>query len=256
MNKLIIICSMILFSGCSARVKEPTELIKAEPSIGIGLLRVSLNREIPLYLDMESDEPFGSISFSVAADGDDKGKYLISADSLDLKPFIYYPGDSEEEARSNIAHGLGYVEPNLTFKVLDMDDGIFRIVLNEETFETAVIKKNGKQVLYRKSDEPYWWTKHRGLPTETPWLLYETWEEYLRRMVLINLDATTIVYSSPHEEQICEDPIRYGPVREVKGNWLKIEENYYDPGSPAKSGWVQWTDGVRLLVQPIAETFL
>lgn len=246
--------------GCKTKPANPdiseASLIKVDSTVGIGLLQASLNRDIPLYYDMDSKKAFDTIRFSVAQDGEQKGKFrMTTTDSLDLKPYTYYPGDSEEEGRQHVNSGLVYFGPHLTFKVINEQEGNYQVMINEETLETAVIKRDESRVLHLEG-KPYWVMSHSSGPEDNSWFLYETWEAYLKRVMYVYVDRfNNVVYDSPDGNLIEKDPLEYGRIEEISGEWSRLEYPPRHSSAAKKTGWVRWTDGKKLLISPVAEVY-
>ncbi len=204
-------------------VRGDSAPVKVDPTIGIGLLDIDLNHYRLLYRDMSYDEPFDYLQFDIARKGKDKGKFRMSTTyGLSLKPFRYFEGDSETEAYRHEASGLIYRIPRLTFKVVEAREGMYRIVLNEDTFETAVIKKDPYYKLYNGGNyEP---TPFHREYLHTHCFTYQPWEEFLKRVIEVGpLQDHDPLYDSPNGHQIANDPPLWGQVIRVEGNWIQLE---------------------------------
>ncbi|MCD8101611.1 MAG: hypothetical protein LUE26_03405 [Alistipes sp.] len=212
------------------------------PSIGIGLLHLDLNHIRPLFHDMDSGTPFGYLRFMVRPDGPDKGSFL--AETAGPVPYRFYEGDSEARAWSRESIGSVYINPCLIFRVLEESCGRYRVVLNEETGDTAVL-------IEHRGYKPYDPYGHRLSGYHRDYMRreifrFETWEEYLLRAVSISERGYT-----PTGSTVAGDTgIRSGKAIEVDGYRVRLESF---EGSPPRrrTGWIRWTDGKELLVDCI-----
>lgn len=232
------------------------KLMKSEPTIGIGLLQVSLNRDIPLYKTSKSKKAFDSLSFNVVAEGKDKGKFrMATGNNLDLKPYTFYEGDSEEEARGNINMGLVYFAPSLVFRVLERIENKkysgYLIVLNEESLENAFVKDDEFHHLYLKG-KPYWEMDHNSGENDSPWFLYETWKGYLKRLYSVIVEKDTRIYKEINGNFSILEEKKAFSIKEVKGEWAKVSQIGKDI---EWDGWIKWTDGVKLLMRPVTAIY-
>ena len=149
-----------------------------DKTIGIGRLQVSLNHDIPLY-DKETGLCIDTMKFSIIEFGEDKRKFITTT-KFPFKPMEYYAGDSEKEALGNISMGLVYFAPNLSFRVLRHSNNEYVVVLNEDTFETVIIKNDTVHKLYTLG-KPYWTMSHSyGENPDEIWFLYETWDNLFK----------------------------------------------------------------------------
>lgn len=215
----------------------------AEPNIKptIGRLQVSLNYDIPLYRDAESTQPFDTIKFSVTP-----------ADNLTLSPQEYKISTNHKLKLRPLLHQAGGAK--LVFKVVDLVKDGYQVVLNEESFATAVIKNDEYHKLYKRGNQS-WDLAHRSDENEEAWFLFETWEVYLKRLAHIESkgeEKDLNVFDSIDESKPSLQ-LGKGIVREVNGHWARIEEpkTDSDESTPRRSGWVRWTDGRQLLISPV-----
>ena len=253
--KFIIIISVLFWlNSCNAQTtnNNNTEisimLSTKEKTIGIGRLQVSLNCDIPLY-HSETGLVVDTLRFSRIDSGDDKGKYNTTT-KFQLNPIKYYAGDSDIEANENISSGLTYIVPNLAFKVLRCTEDGYEIVVNEELFETAIIKNDDKHTIYTQGKA--YWPRGRSGEIDEVWFLYETWENYLKRLFYIYISGQKL-YNKINGKEI-KSKYNSGKVIEVKGNWAKIKFNPFDD-SGKQTAWLQWTDGKTILVGMISEVY-
>jgi len=229
---------------------------KKEHTIGAGLLQVSLNYDIPLYKNSKSKDPFDKLSFNVVTEGKDKGKFRIATDNkLELKPYVFYEGDSDEEAKGNINMGLVYFAPSLTFRVLERIEtkkySGYLIVLNEETFEKVFIRDDEFHELYIEG-KPYWEMNHNSSSRGGVWFLYETWGGYLKRLYSAGVEKDTRVYEKVGGEFSILEEEQYFGVKEVKDEWARVSRIDKDV---EWGGWIKWTDGSKLLIKPVTAVY-
>jgi len=221
-------------------------------TIGIGRLQVSLNHDIPLY-DKETGLCIDTMKFSIIKSKKDKGKYTTTT-KLPFKPMEYYAGDSEKEADENRGIGLIYFAPHLSFRVLKHSNNEYIVVLNEDTFETAIIKNDTVHKLYTLG-KPYWnmsyGSGHYGGNPDESWFLYETWGTYLGRMMYVSTDGCKL-YNGINGKKINSE-VNSWTVMEVKGNWAKVVERKNSPN--LEIAWVQWTDGEKFLIRRVSELY-
>jgi len=229
---------------------------KVEPTIGAGLLQVSLNHDIPLYKNSKARQPFDTLKFSVVSEQKDKGKFKIyTTNQHILKPYLFFEGDSEEEAIGNISMGLVYFAPALTFRVLEYIQtekySGYTIVLNEDTFEKAFIRNDEFHELYMKG-EPYWEMSHNSGSRGGIWYLYETWDVYLKRLYYAIVEKDTQIYREPDDTFFLLQEEQSFNIQEVKGEWVKITRI---DDEVELNGWIKWTDGLKLLIKPITAVY-
>lgn len=246
-----LLLTILLFSlvGSSAIAQESVS--KVEPTIGVGRLQVSLNKDIPLYYSASSSQPFDTIKFSQVKEGLDAGKWTMSAKKLQrLVPAKFAAGDSYAAAAE---HSSTLPElPVLVFKVVDIVSGGFVVVVNEQTYETCIIKQDKAHTFYTLG-KPYWSTNHRSGEQDPGWFLYETWNVYLKRLAAIAISSPKI-YDNPDGKLIASSSDRVAfKVIFAAGNWVKVRISGSSSNEVPEEGWVKWTDGVNLLVTPMEE---
>ncbi len=228
-------------------------------TIGVGRLRVSLNRDIPLYRTAEDTVPFDTLLFSRHKSGEQKGAFMVSRTSANaVNPMDFYKGDSEHEAKDNISCGLVYFAPTLVFRMASLTNNGFEVVLDEDTFESAVIKQDEYHALYT-TGEAYWQMDHNSGSSDCFWFLRELWEDYFKRVMFVSVDAPQIydapsgllLYSSKHSGDFS--------IVALDGEWAKVTKlHIYGEDNKAffpEEGWIKWTDGTTLLVDPIEEMY-
>lgn len=219
------------------------------PGIGIGRLQVSMNKDIPLFRDENSKRPFDKIIFEVVATGEDKGKFLFHTEKgFDVKPFSYSPGNSKSEGDHNICMGLSYIAPHMAFRLVEETESAYRVVINEETFETAYVLKDPARIIYSKG-MPYWTSSHPSTPRDGWWFLCESWEVFLKRMIKVDV-RDQVLYDSIDGRKL-DYTVYAVHVIELRGNWAKAK-NHVNPGIDI---WFKWTDGIHLLVRPVEEVY-
>ena len=230
------------------------ELKKVKPTIGIGRLQVSLNKDIPLYLNAKSSLPFDTICFSVIESGAQKGEFSIhTKGSVNIKPIAYSHGDSEIEGRINIDMGLIRFAPHLSFRVIKCISAGYIIVINEDNYETAVIKKDNYHKEYF-AGEPYWDDSHNSGPSDGIWFLYESWEVYLKRMMYITLKKGENLYDKINGD-IKNIEYSSGKVLTLKKHWAKIEVFPVKDNDQSETAWIKWTDGKILKINSVAAVY-
>ena len=221
--------------------------------IGIGLFRVSLNTPIPLYHSIHDNNAYDTINFAIVQDGEYKGKYEFRTKNAQLIPYTFYSGSSNAETESLKRFGLSYMAPVLSFKVSTKYKNAVEVYINEETAEKSVIKFDNQHQLYLKG-EPYWGTNNR----KTSWYLYETWHNYLKRLMSIQTDdTTTIAYDRPNGKIIrgFKTLSDYNKVKEVKGDWIRVGQ-FDDEQKSTKKIWIKWNNGYKPTIKFIEEICL
>ena len=256
-NKQLIFISILflLTNACNTQTTEKSDnnlktsvlLTTRDKTIGIGRLQVSLNHDIPLY-DSETDLLVDTISFSSIKSGKDKGRLVCTANFL-LDPIEYYVGESDRERKSNNRFVIPPIAASLAFKVLRCTENGFEVVVNEKSFETAIIKSNSSFKMFTRLED-----LQKNIKPDEGWCLYETWDNYLSRVWRVTATHGQKIYDSIEGKEV--EPNSFsssGTVIEVKGNWVKLNISEY-PDTVKKIAWMQWTDGKELLVR--ADEFL
>jgi hypothetical protein len=232
------------------------ELPKYPVSIGLGTLDISFNLPVPLYLSENDEQPFDTLSFEKQFNG----VILFKTNRIgSLNPYSMSGGDSNKAASENIRRGLIRFPAVLTFRVLEADHNFYRIVVNEKTFETVVIKKNPEYAMLPKRE-----LFGPSIPKDKPYkgyYIYETWEHLLLRAEFVDFDIDYEVYDKPEGNVIYKNIgnqfLPYN-VTEVKGDWIKVKkavlrESYFD-GIEKAEGWVKWKSGNKILVKIVEYT--
>src|SRR5664280_1408081 len=241
---------ILIFSNSTIAQK----LEKVKPTIGIGRLQVSLNKEIPLYRNAKSALPFDTICFSVIESGAQKGEFSIhTKGSMTIKPIAYSHGDSEIEGRKNIDFGLVRFAPHLSFRVLKCFTAGYVIVINEDTYETVIIKKDKYHKEYFVG-EPYWDDSHNSSTSDGIWFLYESWEVYLKRMMYITLKKGGNLYDKINGD-IMNIEFSSGKVITLKKHWARIKVFPVKGNDQSETAWVKWTDGKKLNINAVAALY-
>ena len=224
---------------------EELELIKAPVSIGLGTLDISFDLPVPLYRTENDITPIDVLTFVRAEDG------VWHYETKNLKSFkLYkmYGGNSHDETKRNISVGLTYFPPELSFRVLYATDSYWRVVINETGFETVVIRRDPDYDLLQNrlkfsfdntTQKPY-----KGS------YAYETWEDLLKRAILVSFNGNYAVYDAPEGKKIIEKTKSDNyKVTEVCGDWVKIER------SGRQEGWAKWKSDTEIFVEIIERIY-
>jgi hypothetical protein len=183
-------------------------------------------------------------------------------------------GDTDKEAQERINCGLVRFPPELAFRVLEENDNCYCIVVNEKSFETAVIRKNpdyavlprrggcfGVDINYDHQKELYF-TEAQDKTTRSKtrkyykgYYVYETWEHLLKRAEFVYFKSDYAVYDAPGGKKIFEttghDFLPYN-VTEVRGSWIKVKKGFgrefnFD-GIDNAEGWVIWKNDKEIFL--------
>jgi len=124
----------------------------------------------------------------------------------------------------------------IKLRVIDfVNNNIYKVVINEETFETYFINIE----VYNKYNRD-------KMANVNPYQFvyeYESWLDYLKWVYFIEKHNITI-YDKPNGEIIFEDKdnasLRFKVV-DMDGDWIKVH-------SPRFDGWTQWKDNEKILI--------
>lgn len=254
-TSVLMSCKQEQVEGLNDKLEVATN---AEKTVGVGRLQVSLNQAIPLYRTAQDTLPFDFLLFYQNQSGPEKRSFVMVRASLGkVNPLHFYRGNTDEEAKMNLNSGLVYFASQLVFRMTALSNDSFEIVLNEETFEKAVVKQDRYHILYT-GGKAYWQMRHDSSSDDSPWFLCEKWDSYLKRIFYVYYDKPTI-YDAPNGQPIYSS-IRYGYLRveEVDGEWAKVKKYsvYWEEDKQFPSqGWIRWTDGEKFLVNPVEEVY-
>ena len=261
MKKVIItlFATMSLFL-CSGQTKQRNNmtndkslnLVEYPVSVGLGMFEVSFNLPVPLYRTENDITPFDTLTFRQ----DKNGVLQYETKCLKLfKPYKIYGGDSHEEARENINMGLVRFPPELAFRVIEANDSYYRVVIDEENFETVVIRKDSDYAELPQCRSLF----GIDMPKDRiykGYYAFETWEHLLKRAVFVDFHRINYaVYDAPDGNKIFENTnhnfLPYN-VTEVCGDWAKVKKGFgrefnFD-GIENAEGWVKWKDDTKILI--------
>lgn len=136
----------------------------------------------------------------------------------------------------------------MAFRLIEETETAYRVVINDETFETAYVLKDPSRIVYSKG-MPYWNSSHPSTSRDGWWFLCESWEVYFKRMIKVDVRDLDL-YDSIDGRKL-DYTVYYVDVKELKGPWAKAV-NHVKPGDFI---WLKWTDGIRLLVRPVEEVY-
>jgi hypothetical protein len=248
---------MMLFS-CSEQtnqsniMKNELDLIKSPVTVGLGRLEISFDLPVPLYRIENEETPIDILSFKRSMNGvwHYKTKKLNS-----FKPYQMFGGDSNEKAKRHINMGLIRFPPKLAFRVLEATDTFYRIVIDEDSFETVVVRKDVDYAELSQSKDLFGGIDMPKDKSYKGYYAYETWEHLLKRAEFVNFRDNYSVYGAPNGNKIFENTdqkfLPYGVI-EVSGDWIKVkkgigrESNF--KGIENAEGWVKWKDENKILV--------
>ncbi|MDR0659438.1 MAG: hypothetical protein LBG19_01270 [Prevotellaceae bacterium] len=249
---LLIVFLLATASGVWAQAKS---LQTVDRTVGIGRLQISLNDSIPFYKSVEDIRAIDTLCFTKITDGIDKGRFTMSTLSkFDIVPFIFYPGNSYNEAAANVEAGRAYYHPVLVLRVINLIKGGFEVVLNENTFETCIIKKDKNHTLYTNG-APYWSLNHSREAADPAWFLYESWANYLKRLTAIQITNPQL-YDNPNGSLLIspDGKLSFQVVYTI-GEWVKVRLTGEQPDGVRDEAWLRWTDGKNILVTPLEEVY-
>lgn len=248
----ILILASLLLMYCKAQKKT---LYQAG---GLGLLIVNTEYPIPLFKAEGDDLPFDILRFETSKTG--VTKFLTN---ISLKPYLLKVGDSEQEGRRHIEMGLVHFAPELKFRVIDTSASSFKVVTNEETQQSFIIKKDGKGAYYSslKELQDNSCSNCPGSVYNPRWYIFETWERFLLRAEFITKESLS-VYDVPGGKVIFENKdYAFLPfqVNAVKGDWIELKKGFgresnFD-SSKNYEGWTKWREDGRLLIDITEHTY-
>jgi hypothetical protein len=266
-KNIILILSLILLAvtfplSCkgqkaSDNMNNNIELHKYPASAGLGTLDVSFNLPVPLYVSENEEHPFDTLSFKRQSDG----VMLFKTNIINLlKPYSMSGGNSDKEAAENIRRGLIRFPAVLSFRVLEVTDDFYRIVINEKTFATAVIKKRADYAVLPQR-ELFGFSNFPKDRDYKGYYIYETWEHLLLRAEHVSFDIDFGVYDAPEGNATYKGAkynSLYYQAAEVKGDWVKLKKapllkSYFD-GIENAEGWAKWKNDKDILIRIVEFT--
>ena len=143
--------------------------------------------------------------------------------------------------------------PTIRLRVVDSfnSNNIYRVVINEETFQTCYINIEE----YSK----YNYDKMLGANPYQFIYQYESWGDYLKRTYYITKPEIAI-YDEPNGAVIFKNegnPFLPFNVVDIDGDWIKLEKHFayrqYFGNSVNYEGWTQWKEKEKILIS-ITET--
>ena len=218
---------------------ETGDLDKIPKTIGIGWLEISTKYPIPVYKNSTDSLPYDILKFYII-ESYYKSNGILHNDTRKWRVVF------QSRTKPNVERGWGD-GPTLIFRVVNVTDSIYQVVINEETFETCYINVN-----------EYLAYNHDQLATANPYNFvyeYKNWLDYIQSFLYI--EAYTI-YDKPDGEIIYKrknDWIIPCNVTDMNGNWIKVKDipSLYYSDSVNYDGWTRWTDGENLLIGIIVE---
>ena len=250
---LIILLPLVLcLYYCKGQKSAPEKLM------GLGLLTVNTQYPIPLYQNGQDGVPFDVLKFERTKSG-----VTAFISRIKLKPYLMTGGNSDEEGKKNISMGLVRFPAELKFRVVAIADSFFKVVTNEETGETFIIKREHKSAYYMTLKELY---DHNcsncpGSGYNPRWYVFETWERYLKRVEFIT-KVNLVIYDRPNGKIIFENKqATFLPftVTEVKGEWIKLKKGFgrefnFD-STQNYDGWTKWREGQQKVIDIVEQTY-
>ncbi|MEL1244473.1 hypothetical protein AAEO56_09390 [Flavobacterium sp. DGU11] len=243
--KYIALLFLVILYSCK---KEPHLKKETQNTIGIGLLHISIDKDVAFYIDENAKTPFDILSFSKTKTN---ASYHFKSDCLEshMKAYRQYNGDVDKSAEST--------GPSLIFKVLNTTAIGFTILLNEDTGETAYIKKEGRKYFNSFYGPGKAYPQKDGYKKMPPLLVFESWKDYLTRLDYIFVAEYLELYNAPngsvvHREKLGRSHISF-KITDVKGQWAKLGhiKGYSIARHPGVDyyQWIKWHDNNNLLIE-------
>ncbi len=231
-----LVSALILFTikmSSTASVQSLESKSIRSKSLGVGFLTIPIHTTTQLYLYATiTDKISEEIQIEQLGNGSWEFRTKIA-----LEPEVIYGGSNNREAAENIARGLVPFPPQLRFRVLEIQDNYFKVVTNEEKWQTHYIKNN-------------------SIP-----MIYETWESFLKRVEFVELDTLKIydkingkvIFYSENENN---NFIPFN-VAKLQGKWIKINTHplYSYSKTMPNSGWAKWQENNQLKIRITEETY-
>lgn len=236
--------------------------IPVEKEMGLGLLSISFKKSLKLYKSPNDSVIFDQLDFIKDSHPETRGRLLFES-KITLTPYRMHSGDSDTMAQDHINRGLVRFGPELLFRVLEKTDTYFKIIIDENTFETAYLKIDPNYALYTELSQVYAnsCSNCPGSNYNPDFYIYETWENYFKRLQFITIKGLDI-YTNPDGiillERNNEDFLPF-QVAELKGDWIKVKKaklyaSYFDD-KINYNGWVRWKNNMDILVDITEQTY-
>jgi hypothetical protein len=227
MNKtiLLLLTTMVVLS-CDGQAKTQNMEIYPETT-GVGTLGIAFFEPVSFFRNETDSTAFGKVSFRWSKW---KRAWISRVEGVSTFAPLGIMDDVSKEFGGEDLDPSEY-PPRCTFRVLEVNDAFYRVVIDEESFATALIPR-----------------EH----SENDWLYhYSAWEKQLAQAYFINLMVSNRkLYDAPDGNPIYEDTEHQSwKVTEISGDWIRIkqmERGYVvDDGV---EGWVRWrTEGTKRL---------
>lgn len=215
---------LIILISCVQKI----ELGVSDEKSGIGLLYLDTNSPIYLYLDKRNEIPFDSIVFK-------NNKIKTSVLKQQFQPYEIYEGDTKNEAEENVNQGLIEFKSKIVFRVLDIDENFWQIIINEKESEFAYLNLEDYKDLSKSDYLKEVNFNPNFVPEEMKnWYLFEDWIVTFRSSLIPSSD-NLIFYDQPNGNKINTklEFINY-QTDTIRGDWMKVKLN------DSISGWIQW----------------
>lgn len=250
--QMMVLSLLICLNSCNGQKNAIPKII------GLGLLTANTQYPILLYKNTTDKAPYAVLKFETTKSG--VTKFITT---INLKPYVITGGDSFEEGKKNQNMGLIRFPPELKFQVIEASTASFKIVTNEETAETFVIKRDDKNAYYTTENQLFD-NSCSNCPNSKynpRWYIFETWERYLKRAEFITKE-NIMIYDAPDGKVIFKNkdntflPFQ---VTEVKGEWIKLKKGFgresnFD-NTKNYNGWTKWREGPNKIIDIIEHTY-
>ena len=261
MKKVIItLFAAMTFVSCSGKTNQSNNmkndkslnLIEYPVSVGLGMFEVSFNLPVPFYRTENDTIPFDTLTFR----RDKEGVWHYETKHLkSFKPYKIFGGDSYKAANDHISMGLVGFPPELAFRVIEANNSYYRVVIDEDSFETVVIRKDPDYAELPQCSSLFGIDMPKDR-TYKGYYAYEMWEHLLKRAEFVDFYRINYtVYDAPNGNKIFENTnLEFLPynVIEVRGDWAKVKKGFGREfnfeGIENAEGWVKWKDDTKILI--------
>ena len=226
----------------SEEVQPIEKILQQTDSIGTGLLVIKIEDRgmLPLYLNEQDKNPFDTLRF---VEKQFNGITAIDIENTQLheefSPYRLVCGEISARAITENAIGVIWGPAyKLAFRVVSRHNNCYGVIINEQKGNVVYVKREDVAMIH-KFDCSYGHQKD----------YYISWADYLTSIEGIYHEGKVYAQPEKKDSTSIKNIDEYFVGITVQEQWLQIGKR---ESHPAKSvGWIEWTDGRKLLIRPI-----